>query len=240
VILWLSLSDPSLCALRLIHTIVQRSTIIVAGGSGKRLGGPVPKQFQTVKGRPLLMWTIEAFHKYDQAMSLIVVLPQEHFDIWKALCVGHRFFIPHQVVAGGEQRWHSVKAGLENVEHDGLVAVHDGVRPLVSTDLIWRCFDAAHLHAAAIPVVPVVPSIRETTAEGSRALDRSRLLAVQTPQCFHTDLLRKAFEQPYDSTFTDEATLVERLGVKVHLVEGEDNNIKVTTPLDMVYVDRLL
>lgn len=219
---------------------MQRTTIIVAGGSGKRLGGPVPKQFQVVKGRPLLMWTIEAFHRYDQAMPIKLVLPEEHFGIWKALCIGHHFFINHQVVAGGEQRWHSVKAGLQTVEGDCLVAVHDGVRPLVSTDLIWRCFDAAHQQAAAIPVVPVVPSIRETTAEGSRALDRSRLLAVQTPQCFHTDLLRKAFEQPYDAAFTDEATLVERLGVKVTLVEGEDNNIKVTTALDMKVVELLL
>jgi 2-C-methyl-D-erythritol 4-phosphate cytidylyltransferase len=219
---------------------MEHSTIIVAGGSGKRLGGPVPKQFQVVKGRPLLMWTIEAFHRFDPAMPIIVVLPREHFDIWKALCLGHRFFIKHEVVAGGEQRWHSVKAGLDKVEHDGLVAVHDGVRPLVSTELIGRCFAAADEQAAAIPVLPVVPSIRETTAEGSRALDRSRLLAVQTPQCFHADLLRKAFEQPYDSSFTDEATLVERMGVKVALVEGEEKNIKVTTAMDLRVVEALL
>lgn len=219
---------------------VKKHTIIVAGGSGKRLGGPVPKQFQTVKGRPLLMWTIEAFHRYDPAMRLIVVLPREHFDIWKALCMGHRFLIGHEVVAGGEQRWHSVKAGLDKVEDDGLVAVHDGVRPLVSQELIARCFDAADRQAAAIPVVPVVPSIRETTAEGSRALDRSKLLAVQTPQCFHADLLRAAFEQPYDPAFTDEATLVERLGVRVALVEGEDGNIKVTTPMDLRLVELVL
>lgn len=217
-----------------------KSTIIVAGGSGTRLGGPVPKQFQFVKGRPLLMWAIEAFHRYDASMPLIVVLPQAHFEIWRALCMGHRFFIEHQVVAGGEQRYHSVKAGLEKVEGDGLVAVHDGVRPLVSTDLIARCFDAAHAHGAAIPVVPVVPSVRETTADGSRALDRSKLLAVQTPQCFHTDLLRKAFALPYDPTFTDEATMVERLGVKVSLVEGEENNIKVTSAMDMRLADAFL
>jgi 2-C-methyl-D-erythritol 4-phosphate cytidylyltransferase len=210
-----------------------RYSIIVAGGSGKRLGGPVPKQFQGVKGRPLLMWTIEAFHRYDPKMPLFVVLPKEHFDIWKALCMGHRFFVEHEVVAGGEQRYHSVKAGLEKVQGDGLVAVHDGVRPLVSAELIGRCFDAADRSGAAIPVVPVVPSIRETTADGSRALDRSKLLAVQTPQCFHADLLRKAFALPYDPAFTDEATMVERLGVKVELVEGEENNIKVTTEIDL-------
>lgn len=219
---------------------MNKHSIIVAGGSGKRLGGPVPKQFQTVKGRPLLMWTIEAFHRYDAHMPLIVVLPKEHFDIWKALCMGHRFFIGHEVVAGGEQRYHSVKAGLEKVKGDGLVAVHDGVRPLVSTELIGRCFDAADRSGAAIPVVPVVPSIRETTANGSRALDRSKLLAVQTPQCFHADLLRKAFALPYDPTFTDEATMVEQLGVKVELVEGAEQNVKVTTEADLHLVEMLL
>ncbi|MBK7383570.1 MAG: 2-C-methyl-D-erythritol 4-phosphate cytidylyltransferase [Flavobacteriales bacterium] len=219
---------------------MQHSTIIVAGGSGKRLGGPVPKQFQSVKGRPLLMWTIEAFHAFDPTMPLIVVLPAIHFDIWKALCMGDRFFIEHQVVAGGEQRYHSVKAGLEKVEGDGLVAVHDGVRPLVSKELIGRCFEAADRSGAAIPVVPVVPSIRETTADGSRALDRSKLLAVQTPQCFHVDLLRKAFELPYDASFTDEATMVERLGVKVSLVEGEPENFKVTTATDLRMAEALL
>jgi len=219
---------------------MQRSTIIVAGGSGKRLGGPVPKQFQTIKGRPLLMWTIEAFHDFDASMPLIVVLPAAHFDIWKALCMGHRFFLEHQVVAGGAQRFHSVKAGLDKIEENGLVAVHDGVRPAVSTDLIARCFAAAHEHGAAIPVVPVVPSIRETTADGSRALDRTKLLAVQTPQCFHADLLRKAFELPYDPAFTDEATLVERLGVKVSLVEGDEWNIKVTTPSDIRVAELLI
>lgn len=212
---------------------MEGSTIIVAGGSGKRMGGPIPKQFLLLKGRPLLCWTIEAFHRYDPAMPIIVVLPEQQIPIWKSLCIGHHFHVPHETVAGGEERFHSVRNGLALVKHDGLVAVHDGVRPLVSVELIDRCFKAADEHAAAIPVVPVVPSIRESTPEGSRALDRSKLLAVQTPQCFHTDLLRKAFESPYDSTFTDEATLVERMGVKVHLVEGEESNIKVTTATDM-------
>ena len=124
---------------------MERTAIIVAGGSGRRLGGPVPKQFQALKGRPLLMWTIEAFHRFDPRMPLIVVLPAAHFGIWKALCMGHRFFIEHRVVAGGEPRWHSVKAGLGPVQGHGTVAVHDGVRPLVSTELIARCFDAYDL-----------------------------------------------------------------------------------------------
>lgn len=219
---------------------VNRHSILVAGGSGNRLGGPVPKQFQLLKGRPLLMWTIEAFHRCDPAMPLIVVLPEEHFGIWKALCMGHRFFIEHQVVAGGAQRYHSVQAGLGQVKGEDLVAVHDGVRPLVSPDLIARCFDAARRSGAAIPVVPVVPSVRETTAEGSRALDRTRLLEVQTPQCFRAGLLRKAFDLPYDPAFTDEATMVERLGAKVELVEGEVTNIKVTSPVDLLAAGTML
>jgi 2-C-methyl-D-erythritol 4-phosphate cytidylyltransferase len=219
---------------------MQRSTIIVAGGSGKRMGAAVPKQFLPLRSKPLLMWTIEAFHGFDPAMPIVVVLPQEQLDTWQALCLEHGFTVPHTTVAGGEQRWHSVKAGLSHVKGDGVVAVHDGVRPMVSPALIARCFEAAAEYAAAIPVVPVVPSVRELGEGGSRAVDRSKLLAVQTPQCFHVSLLRRAFELPYDPAFTDEATLVERLGVDVHLVEGEDHNIKVTTPMDLRLVELLL
>ena len=163
---------------------MERSTIIVAGGSGKRMASPVPKQFMLVKGKPVLCHVISAFHLYDPAMQIIVVLPKEQIDSWRVLCIGHGFTIDHTVVAGGEERFHSVREGLKEVAHDGLVAVHDGVRPLVSLGLIERCFAAAELHDAAIPVVPVSSSMRELTDEGSRALDRSRLRIVQTPQCF--------------------------------------------------------
>ena len=225
---------------------MEKATIIVAGGSGRRLGGPVPKQFQTVKGRPLLMWTIEVFHRYDPAMPLIVVLPKEHFDIWKALCMGHRFFIEHQVVAGGEERFHSVKAGLEKVQGDPIIAVHDGVRPIVSAELIARCFDEAEAHGTAIPAVPIAASVREVDISApagmqlSRPLDRTRLRTVQTPQCFRAEFLRKAYALPYDAAFTDDATLVERIGEPMHLVNGEEHNIKVTTEVDMYLVETLL
>jgi 2-C-methyl-D-erythritol 4-phosphate cytidylyltransferase len=212
---------------------MQRSTIIVAGGSGRRMGAAVPKQFLLLKGRPLLMWTLEAFHRFDPAMPLVLVLPADHHLTWQALCTEHGFTLPHALVAGGTERYHSTLEGLRAVEHDGVVAVHDGVRPLVSVDLIARCFAAAEQHGAAIPVVPVTSSVREIGAEGSRATDRSRLRAVQTPQCFRVPLLRRAFEMPYDPAFTDEATLVERLDVQVHLAEGEEQNIKVTTPFDL-------
>ena len=219
---------------------MQRSTIIVAGGSGKRMGAVVPKQFLLLNGRPLLMWTIEAFHRFDAAVQLVVVLPKDHHATWQELCNQHGFVVPHTLVSGGAERFHSTLEGLKAVAHDGLVAVHDGVRPLVSAALIARCFAAAEEHGAAIPVVPIASSVRELTEEGSQAIDRSRLRSVQTPQCFRLPLLRRAFELPYDPAFTDEATLVERLGVDVHLVEGEEHNIKVTTPFDLKVAEVVL
>lgn len=219
---------------------MERSAIIVAGGSGRRMGAPVPKQFLLLGGKPVLCRTIGAFHRFDPAMQLIVVLPENGIEQWRALCAEHGIRIPHAVVAGGAERFHSVRAGLKEVRHDGLVAVHDGVRPLVSTGLIGRCFAAAERHAAAIPVLPVNSSVREVRDEGSRAIDRAALRMVQTPQCFRVPLLRKAFELPYDPAFTDEATLVERTGASVHLVEGEEANIKITTSVDMVVAETLL
>ena len=219
---------------------MERSAIIVAGGSGKRMGAAVPKQFLLLGGTPLLCRTIEAFHRFDPAMQLIVVLPQEQIGNWKALCIGHHLSIAHAVVAGGVERFHSVHEGLKEVKHEGLVAVHDGVRPLVGTELITRCFAAAEQYGTAIPVVPMGPSAREVDGGSSRALDRATLRIVQTPQCFRVPLLRKAFELPYDPSFTDEATLVERTGVAVHLVEGEEGNLKVTTPVDLRVAEVLL
>ncbi len=219
---------------------MQRSTIIVAGGSGKRMGGPIPKQFMLVKGKPLLCWTIEAFHGFDPAMPIIVVLPEAQIPIWKALCIGHGFLVEHEVVAGGEERFHSTRNGLAAVKGDGVVAVHDGVRPLVSKELIGRCFAAAEDHGAAIPVVPITSSVRLVDGDTSRAIDRSGMRAVQTPQCFQVALLRVAFAAPYDPAFTDEATLVERTGTKVHLVPGEEKNLKVTTPIDIRVAEILL
>lgn len=211
-----------------------RATIIVAGGSGTRMGGPIPKQFMLLNGRPLLCWTIEAFHRFDAAMPIILVLPEKEIPVWRTLCIGHNFHVEHTIVAGGEERFHSVRNGLAAVMGDCVVAVHDGVRPCVSTGLIARCFDAADEHGAAIPVVPISSSVREVIRDSSRPVDRSKLRAVQTPQCFRVDFLRKAFGLSYDPAFTDEAILVERIGAKVHLVEGEERNIKVTTPVDLM------
>lgn len=221
-----------------------KAAIIVAGGMGRRMGGSIPKQFMLLRGRPVLCWSIEAFHRYDAAMPIVVVLPEEQIPIWRTLCIGHHFHVPHEVVAGGAERFHSVHEGLKKITGEPLVAVHDGVRPLVSTDVIARCFDAAAEHGAAIPVMPITSSVREVEdpppAQNSKAIDRSRLRAVQTPQCFQAAVLRKAFLLPYDPAFTDEATLVERLGTRVHLVEGDERNLKVTTPMDLHIAEALL
>ncbi|MBS1545956.1 MAG: 2-C-methyl-D-erythritol 4-phosphate cytidylyltransferase [Bacteroidetes bacterium] len=219
---------------------MERSAIIVAGGSGKRMGGTLPKQFLLLKGRPLLFWTIRAFHRFDPAMQLVVVLPKEQMEAWEARCAAHDFQVPHTVVAGGTERFHSVKEGLRKVRHNGLVAVHDGVRPVVSDNLIGKCLRAAERHGAAIPVVPVSSSVRAVEGGSSHAVDRTALRLVQTPQSFQVPLLRTAFELPYDPAFTDEATLVERIGTMLHLVEGEEQNIKVTTPLDLELAEVLL
>jgi 2-C-methyl-D-erythritol 4-phosphate cytidylyltransferase len=168
------------------------------------------------------------------------VLPQDHHANWQDLCSEHQFLVLHTLVSGGAERFHSTLEGLKAVTHEGLVAVHDGVRPLVSTDLIARCFAAAQEREAAIPVVPISSSVREVQSHGSLAVDRSRLRAVQTPQCFKVQLLRRAFELPYDPAFTDEATLVERLGVEVQLMDGEERNIKVTTPFDLLVAEVVL
>lgn len=219
---------------------MERSAIIVAGGIGKRMEASIPKQFLLLRGKPLLCYSIDAFRAYDTTMQIVVVLPEVQITTWKSLCLDQGYVTEHEVVAGGEERFHSVQNGLAKVAHQGLVAVHDGVRPLVAVDMIGRCFDGAEANRSAIPVVPISSSIREIVPEGSRALDRSMFRIVQTPQCFNADLLRKAFELPYDRAFTDEATLVERLGEPVHLVEGDDANLKITTPIDLRVAEGLL
>jgi 2-C-methyl-D-erythritol 4-phosphate cytidylyltransferase len=219
---------------------MDRSTILVAGGVGKRMASRVPKQFLLLQGKPVLCHAIGAFHRFSPDMQLIVVLPKDQLAAWRTLCTEHRFSIPHTVVSGGAERFHSVQEGLKQVQHDGLVAVHDGVRPLVSVELIGRCFAAAEGHGAAIPVVPIGPSVRQVKGGSSEALDRAALRIVQTPQCFAVPLLRKAFELPFDPAFTDEATLVERQGTPVTLVEGEERNLKVTTPMDLRLAEVLL
>lgn len=218
------------------HTI-----LIVAGGRGTRMGGPQPKQFLELAGRPVLMHTLEAFDRWDASARLIVVLPEDQIDTWKRLCQAHVFGRIHRVVAGGETRFHSVRNGLDAVASNGLIAVHDGVRPLVAPSVIAACFAAAADGGAAVPVVPVVESVREVDADGgSRPVDRTRLRVVQTPQVFRADVLRAAYRLPYDPRFTDDASVVEASGVAVRLVPGNRENIKLTTPIDLLLAEQLM
>lgn len=219
---------------------MKRYCIIVAGGSGVRMGSELPKQLIELNGKPVLMHTIEKFHRFDATIQLIAALPKSQQELWKELCSKHGFAISHKTVNGGITRFHSVKNALAEVGNEGLVAVHDGVRPLVSNATIKRCFDAAMLYGAAIPVIPLSDSVREVTEIASRAIDRSKLRLVQTPQVFQADLLQKAYQAAYRPEFTDDASAVEHIGAAITLVEGNTENIKLTYPSDIAIAKALL
>lgn len=210
--------------------------VIVAGGRGTRMGGPVPKQFAEVGGRPVLMRTIERFRAYDPRLNIIVVLPRSEQYRWRGLCEEHGFAVEHLVADGGASRFESSRNGLALVPDnaDGVVAFHDGVRPFVSVETIGRCFAAARESGAAVPVVPVTDTLRLLNDDGgSQTVARSLYRAVQTPQVFSIALAKRAFAQPESRKFTDDASVVEAMGVKVSLVEGNRENIKLTTPFDL-------
>ena len=218
--------------------------IIVAGGSGTRFGAQLPKQFLELGGMPILMRTIQAFGEdWDGYIEVIVTLPEGQMGLWHDLCDRYGFAVPHRVVPGGETRWHSVKNALDSIGDIAdvdMIAVHDGVRPLASPALIHRILEAARRDGAAIPVVMLNDSVRQVTGESSHALDRSSLRAVQTPQAFDARLLLEAYAQPFAPTFTDDASVVERLGHSVTLVEGEAANLKITRPMDLALAEYLL
>ena len=218
---------------------MKKHIIIVAGGKGLRMGGDIPKQFLPVCGKPVLMRTLEAFHAYDASIHIILVLPVSQQDYWKQLCQEYRFELSHDIANGGETRFHSVKNGLALVEGEGLVGVHDGVRPFVSQEVIARCYAEAEAKKAVIPVIGVVETVRHLTDEGSETVPRDQYKLVQTPQVFDAALLRSAYQQPYVEMFTDDASVVEALGEQVSLVEGNRENIKLTTPFDMKLAELL-
>lgn len=214
--------------------------IIVAGGKGLRMGADLPKQFLPIGGKPVLMHTLEAFHKADAAMRLILVLPQSQQTYWKSLCEEYAFSIPHQVADGGETRFHSVKNGLALVDEAGLVGVHDGVRPFASIEVIRRCYAEAARYKAVVPVIDVVETIRMVQGDDSQTVDRNQYKLVQTPQVFDVALLKQAYHQSYIPGFTDDASVVEAYGEKIHLTEGNRENIKITTPFDLKIAETIL
>ena len=218
--------------------------IIVAGGSGTRFGAELPKQFLELGGKPILMRSIEAFANSGNCpVDVIVTLPSDQMDLWQRLCDRYGFDVPHRVVPGGETRWHSVKHALDSmgdVNEVDIIAVHDGVRPMVTADVICRTIEAVRRDGAAIPVVALNDSVRQVVGEASHALDRSTLRAVQTPQAFDARLLLDAYSLPYQPTFTDDASVVEQLGHPITLVEGDPHNLKITRPMDLALAEYLL
>lgn len=215
-------------------------TIIVAGGAGLRMGMQIPKQFLELGGVPILVRTLQAFRNAVPDGGLVVVLPAEHIAMWNELCA--KYDVPqHIVVTGGVTRFDSVKAGLNVVpESARLVAVHDGVRPFVSAEMVRRCFAEAAEYGSAVPVVRAVDSFRRVTEEGSEIVDRELLRAVQTPQVFDAKLLRQAYDIERGDSFTDDASVVEAVGACVHLAEGEPTNIKITTPADLLFGEAVI
>lgn len=210
------------------------SVIIVAGGKGYRAGGEIPKQFLKVGGKPMLMHTIQAFHDYDYRVRIIVVLPEGYQTLWGQLCNEYKFTVSHKLVEGGETRFHSVKIGLKEVSDEETVCIHDAARPFVTADLIDRCFDISFNNSCGvIPVVDEVNSVRKLTEKGSTAVDRKELKLVQTPQASPACLLKAAYNREYESTFTDDASVAEKNGIKIKLLEGENTNIKITTAFDL-------
>lgn len=208
--------------------------IIVAGGKGLRMGANLPKQFIPVAGKPILMRTIERFYQTVPAVRLIVVLPAEQMTYWHELIAQHAFSVPHRLVEGGIERFHSVKNGLSVIEEDGLVAIHDGVRPFVAERVIVEAYQQAALYGNAVAAVLPKDSIRWLeNAHTNKALDRNKCRLIQTPQTFRIKLIQTAFQQPYQPHFTDDASVLEATGETIHLIEGNYENIKITTMDDL-------
>lgn len=219
---------------------MKQYALIVAGGKGLRMGGELPKQFLPIGGKPVLMRTIEAFYTYNPEIQIILVLPGSQQSYWAELCREHHFSLPHVIADGGDTRFHSVKNGLLFVKTQGLVGVHDGVRPFVSREVIARCYALAAEKRAVVPVIDVVETIRHLESDNSVTVSRDEYKLVQTPQVFDADLLKRAYEQPYAPHFTDDASVVEALGVPVVLTAGNRENIKITTPFDFKIATALL
>lgn len=219
---------------------LKKYAIIVAGGSGTRMNSPVPKQFLKLNGLPVLMHTISKFDDLRMGIEIILVIPNHILTDWQELCKQFNFTTPVKLAVGGETRFHSVKNGLAMIKEDGLVAVHDAVRPLVDQKTIIAAYKAAEMYGNAVPAIPLNDSIRQIESTKSIAVDRARYCIIQTPQCFTTDVLRKAYLKEYKFIFTDDATVVESTGEKIHLIDGTPGNIKITTPQDLVLAEALL
>ena len=216
--------------------------IIVAGGKGLRMGSDIPKQFLPIGGKPVLMRTLERFREYSDDIQIILVLPEAQQEYWHQLCDEYHFDVEYTLANGGQTRFHSVQNGLTKVPDDaqGVVGVHDGVRPFPSIEVIKNCYETARTAKAVIPVIPVVETVRQLDGDSSQTVPRDQYRLVQTPQTFDIQLLKSANRQPYNDGFTDDASVVEAFGHKITLVEGNRENIKITTPYDLKIAEVLI
>ena len=219
---------------------MKRYAVIVAGGQGVRMGADRPKQFLEIGGKPILRHTIEQFQAFDPKIEVILVLPAAQKAWWRNYCRQSGFLERYTMVSGGITRFHSVQNALAYVGDDGVVAVHDGVRPLLSRELLQRLFDAALEYPAVIPAVPVVESVRRMDGDKSVPVSRDGLVLVQTPQLFDAGVLKSAYRQPFSPSFTDDASVVEAAGGTVHIIPGDRINLKITTPDDLAHAASLL
>ena len=219
---------------------MKKYAIIVAGGAGTRMGTDIPKQFLEIKGKPVLMHSMNRFFVFDENIKLIIVLPEHQIEYWNKLCVAHDYKVPHQIVIGGSERFYSVKNGLVLVPENALVAIHDAVRPLVSTNTIKTVFEAAAEKGSGIPAIALNDSIRQFEGENNFAVNRNNFKIIQTPQCFLSASILEAFKQEYKAEFTDDATVLESNGTMIYLTQGNVENIKITTPRDLVLAEALM
>jgi 2-C-methyl-D-erythritol 4-phosphate cytidylyltransferase len=219
---------------------MKKFAIIVAGGIGTRMGNATPKQFMLLHDKPVLYYTIKTFLEAYDDLQIILVLPEDYTDMGREIIDAYFDYSRIQITAGGETRFHSVMNGLALVQEDAIIFVHDGVRCLLTVDLIHRCYTKALENGSAIPVIPAKDSVRLIEGETNEAIERSKVVMVQTPQTFHSRILQPAFQIDYKERFTDEASVVEEFGLKIELVDGEEQNIKITRPIDLIVAEHIL
>ncbi len=211
--------------------------IIIGGGSGSRMKSDIPKQFMLLRGKPVIMHTLQAFHDSDLKPELILVLNVDYYPYWEQLCTEHNFTIPYTLVKAGNQRFDSVKNGLKIIKGNAVIAIHDAVRPIINNDLITSSFKHAELHGNAVVAIRPTDSVRKLSGTTSVALNRDEIYLVQTPQTFKSELIKKAYKQPYRIEFTDDASVVEKSGISIQLIPGDPKNIKITYPEDLILAE---
>jgi 2-C-methyl-D-erythritol 4-phosphate cytidylyltransferase len=212
---------------------VESFVVIVAGGSGSRMGSEIPKQFLELEGKPILMHTLERLYSFTPNSTFVLVLPKIQFEYWHTLCEKHQFKFNYNLVEGGDNRFQSVKNGLSKISANSLVAIHDGVRPFINKNVFENCMQEAKNNGAAIPTLPITDSIRELSNNSSKIRDRNLFVSVQTPQCFQSNIILESYQQEFKQSFTDDASVVENNGHEVSLIKGNKENIKITTPEDL-------